>query len=194
MNAMNKRVLIVVGHPRSASLCHALAKEYADGAAASGAEVRKLPLDTLRFDPILRVGFEGGQPLEEDLVRAQEEIDWAEHLVFVFPNWWGTLPALLKGFVDRVFLPGFAFKYRDGSAFWDRLLEGKTAELLVTMDSPGFYYRWIAGRAGVTMMKKNVLGFCGVKTKRVTLFGMVRRSTPERRAGWLVQARALGAA
>jgi putative NADPH-quinone reductase len=129
----------------------------------AGSETRVLSLDAIRFDPILRAGFDGTQPLEEDLVAAQEAIRWAEHLVFFYPVWWGTMPALLKGFIDRVFLPGFAFKYRSGSALWDRLLTGRTGELIVTMDSPPWYYRWLAGQPGHRMMKKTVLEFCGVR-------------------------------
>jgi putative NADPH-quinone reductase len=191
---VSKRIVIVIGHPRSGSFCHALAKEYADGAASAGSETKVLPLDTLRFDPILRAGFDGAQPLEEDLVAAQEAIRWAEHLVFVYPVWWGTMPALLKGFIDRVFLPGFAFKYRTGSALWDRLLAGRTGELIVTMDSPPWYYRWLAGQPGHRMMKKTVLEFCGVRPVGVTSIGSVRKSTPERRESWLAKARQLGLA
>jgi putative NADPH-quinone reductase len=191
---MNKRVLIVVGNPTPGSFDHALAQRYAEGAEEAGAEVRLLAVDVLRFDPILRGGYHSTQTLEEDLVRAQEAILWAEHLVFVYPVWWGTMPALLKGFIDRVFLPGFAFKYRTKGALWDRLLTGRSAELIVTMDSPPWYYRWFAGQPGHRMMKRGVLEFCGVKPVGITSFGGVRRSTPEKREGWLAKARALGRA
>ncbi|HYN42698.1 MAG TPA: NAD(P)H-dependent oxidoreductase [Thermoanaerobaculia bacterium] len=191
---MSKRILIVVGHPKPGSFCHALAKVYAEGAVSAGAEVRVLELDRLRFDPILRGGFEGAQPLEEDLAAAQEAILWAGHLAFVYPVWWGTMPALLKGFIDRVFLPGFAFKYRSGSPLWDRLLTGRTAELIVTMDSPPWYYRWLAGQPGHRMMKKSVLEFCGIRPVGVTSIGGVRQSTPNRRQAWLAKARQLGKA
>ena len=87
------------------------------------------------------LGYAQIQPLEPDLLDAQASITWAQHLVWVYPIWWGGLPALLKGFLDRIFLPGFAFKYRPNSALWDRLLTGRSAELLVTMDSPPWYYR-----------------------------------------------------
>ncbi len=191
---MKKRVLIVVGNPTPGSFDHALAGQYAEGARENGAEVRLLAVDALRFDPILRGGYHSVQALEEDLAKAQEAILWAEHLVFVYPVWWGTMPALLKGFIDRVFLPGFAFRYREKGAFWDRLLTGRSAELIVTMDSPPWYYRWFAGQPGHRMMKRGVLEFCGVKPVGITSFGGVRRSTPEKRASWLAKARALGKA
>lgn len=133
---MSRRILIILGQPSSNSLCAALARTYADAARQSGAEVRLLELGKIAFDPILRHGYERIQPLEPDLRNAQADITWAQHLVWVYPIWWGSLPALLKGFLDRIFLPGFAFKYRVNSALWDRLLTGRSAELLVTMDSP----------------------------------------------------------
>jgi NAD(P)H dehydrogenase (quinone) len=114
---MPTRILIILGHPRADSFCGALAEAYAEAARAGGSEVRVISLGSLSFDPILHNGYAAVQPLEPDLFAAQAAISWAEHLVFVYPLWWGAMPALLKGFIDRVFLPGFAFKFRDGSVF-----------------------------------------------------------------------------
>lgn len=125
---MSRRILIILGHSSSQSMCASLARNYADAARQSGAEVRLLSLGEMYFDPILRHGYAHAQPLEPDLRDAQIDIAWAQHLVWVYPIWWGGLPALLKGFLDRIFLPGFAFKYRANSVLWDRLLTGRTAE------------------------------------------------------------------
>ena len=122
---MAQRILVILGHPSADSLSAALAQSYKEGAQAAGAQVRLLDLGALAFDPILRAGYRGEQALEPDLQAAQAQITWAEHLVWVYPTWWGAMPALLKGFIDRVFLPGFAFKYRQGSSLWDRLLAGR---------------------------------------------------------------------
>lgn len=135
---MSQKILLILGHPQRGSFCGALADTYRQAAQARGAEVRLLALGDLAFDPVLRTGFDGAQPLEPDLAAAQESIRWAGHLVLVYPTWWGGPPALLKGFVDRVFLPGFAFRYRKGSILWDKLLAGRTADLLVTLDTPPF--------------------------------------------------------
>ena len=110
-----QRILIILGHPSASSLCAGLADAYAQGARDSGAEVRLLRLGELDFDPLLHAGYRQDQPLEPDLQRAQADILWASHLAWAYPTWWGGLPALLKGFIDRIFLPGFAFKYRKGS-------------------------------------------------------------------------------
>jgi putative NADPH-quinone reductase len=76
------------------------------------------------------------QPLGPDLVRAQQALLAARHVAWVYPVWWGTMPALLKGFLDRTLVSGFAYRYRPNSPLWDRLLRGRSAELLVTMDAP----------------------------------------------------------
>jgi putative NADPH-quinone reductase len=98
----------------------------------------------------------------------------------------------LKGFIDRTFLPGFAFKYRENSKFWDRLLSGRSARLLVTMDTPGWYYRFVSRQPGHQMMRRTILGFSGVKPVRISTFGPVRGSGERARDQWLTRARALG--
>jgi putative NADPH-quinone reductase len=157
------------------------------GAEASGNEVRLISLGKLSFDPVLHDGYAKIQPLEPDLVSAQSAISWAQHLVFVYPTWWGAMPALLKGFIDRIFLPGFAFKYREGSVFWDRLLAGRSAHLLVTMDSPPWYYRWVVRMPGHNQMKRAILEFSGIKPVTISNFGPVKSSTLQQREKWLSQ-------
>jgi len=187
-----QRILVILGHPSAGSLCAGLAQSYIEGARAAGAEVRQLALGSLAFDPLLHAGYRGEQPLEPGLQDAQAQITWAEHLVWVYPTWWGAMPALLKGFIDRVFLPGFAFRYRQGSSLWDKLLAGRSAELLVTMDSPPWYYRWVQRMPGHHQMKTTILEFSGIRPVRVHGFGPVRGADSARRARWLDRARALG--
>lgn len=188
----HKKVLIILGHPMRNSFCGALAEAYVEGAKSAGADIKQLWIGELKFDPILWQGYKEIQELEEDLKLAQEFILWAEHLVFVYPTWWGTIPALLKGFIDRTFLPGFAFKYRKDSLFWDRLLTNRTARLLVTMDAPPWYYKWIYKKPGHNMMKKTVLEFCGIKPVKISEFGPIKISTEAQRRKWLLKARKLG--
>lgn len=187
------RILVIHGHPHEEGTTARLARAYAEGAAAQGAQVQTLWLGRLAFDPVLHRGFLAPQDLEPDLLMAQELILWAEHLVLVFPVWWGGWPALLKGFVDRVFLPGFAFKYREGGGLWDRLLKGRSARLLVTSDAPTFWDRFINRHAAVHQMRQATLKFCGVGPVAVTRFGGVRRASEARQRAWEEKARALGA-
>ncbi|PWB35337.1 NADPH:quinone reductase [Pseudomonas sp. SDI] len=188
---MSKRTLVVLGHPSTDSFCAALTDSYVQSATAAGHEVRVLDLPRLAFDPVLHEGYREVQALEPDLLHAQQEILWAEHLVFVYPIWWGGIPALLKGFFDRILLPGFAFKYRKGSPFPDKLLKGRTAHLLVTMDTPPWYYRWVYRMPGLHQMRKTTLAFCGIKPTRTLTFGPILGSTAARRESWLAQARAV---
>ncbi|QAY90010.1 NAD(P)H-dependent oxidoreductase [Pseudomonas sp. ACM7] len=188
---MGKRILVILGHPASNSFCGALAERYAQSAVRAGHEVRQLFLGAMDFDPVLREGYQQVQPLEADLRRAQADIVWAEHLTLVYPIWWGGIPALLKGFFDRVFLPGFAFKYREGKAFPEKLLHGRSAHLLVTMDTPPWYYRWIYRMPGLHQIRKTTLAFCGIEPQRTLTFGPILGSSADQRETWLLQAQAI---
>ena len=188
---MSKRVLIILGHPSTDSFCGAIATCYFEAATQAGREVRIVQLGALNFDPVLHEGYNQIQTLEQDLLDAQADIMWAEHLVFVFPLWWGGVPALLKGFIDRTFLPGFAFKYRQGKVFPDKLLKGRTAHLLVAMDTAPWYYKWVYWMPGLHQMRKHTLAFCGIKPLTTLMFGPVLTSTTTQRQRWLQQAMAL---
>jgi NAD(P)H dehydrogenase (quinone) len=188
-----KKILVIIGHPNPQSFNHALAAQYAEAARAAGHEVTVLALNELRFDPILRLGYAGEQALEPDLQRAQAAILRAEHIVIVFPSWWGSMPALLKGFIDRTLLPGFAFKYRSrDTPWWDQLLKGRTGRILLTMDTPWWYNRLVYGNANINMLKAATLQFCGIKKVKVSTFGGVRLSKPATRMRWLEQVAQLG--
>ena len=189
---MQKNILVILGHPDINSFCGSLAKAYIDSARANGSEIRELQLGELKFDPILWEGYKKIQELEPDLAKAQELIQWSNHIVFVYPNWWGTMPALMKGFFDRVLLPGFAFKYRKDSPLWDKLLSGRTAHLMVTMDTPPWYYRWIYHRPGHNEMKRTILGFCGIKVVKITEFALIKGSNQQQREKWITVAKDLG--
>ena len=189
---MSKRILVILGHPNSDSFCGALANSYVEGAKAAGNEVQLISVGDLSFDPVLHKGYTSIQALEPDLVAGQSAITWAQHIVFVYPIWWGAMPALLKGFIDRIFLPGFAFKYREGSQFWDRLLSGRSAHLLVTMDTPPWYFRWVYRMPGHNQMKRTILEFSGIKPVAVSSFGPIKDSSPQKREKWLAQANEYG--
>ena len=93
------------------------------------------------------------------------------------------MPALLKAFLDRALAPGFAFR-ESANPGYVPLLTGKTAELLTTMDTPRWVWRWIYGAPGDKAMARAVLGFCGIEVARIARFGPVNRSTlGQRQAG-----------
>ncbi len=187
-----KNILIINAHPDKESFCFALAESYKMGAYKAEADVKLVHLIDLKFNPILTFGYRKISPLEPDLYKMQQDILWANHLVFVYPNWWATFPALLKGFIDRVFVPGFAFKYHEKGPFWDKLLKGKTARLIVTMDTPKWYYWLINRNAGHNAMKIGVLKFCGINPVKITTFSPIKSSDEAKQKKWLTAAEKLG--
>ncbi len=181
-----KKILIINGHPNTESYNYALHHSFKKGILAAGRHsVAEINVAELEFYPNLDKGYSTGVEMEPGLIDAQRKIKEADHIVWIFPLWWGTVPALLKGFIDRVFVPGFAFKYRSGSSLWDKLLKGKTTEIICTIDYPVFIFRIFFGGGGVKVMRKMVLGFCGLKTVRTTYFGPIKPSRPEQRKKWL---------
>lgn len=187
-----QRILIINGHPDKESLCNQLALSYKQGVETTTAECMLVNLSDLQFNPILTNGYRKRTELEPDLLMMQREILKATHIVLVYPNWWGTYPALLKGFFDRTFLPGYAFSYNENSVMVNKLLKGKTARLIVTMDSPKWYYSLFMGSPGHKSMKKGILEFSGIKPVAVTSFGPVRNSAEAVRKSWIARANQLG--
>lgn len=194
---MNKRILIIQAHPDSSAphLLHALAQSYADGASEAGHEVRWTRVAELDF-PLLRsqAEWEHGE-LPPGLRQAQEDIAWAEHLVICFPLWLGDMPALLKGFLEQVARPGFAFKYKDkgeGTAFNQKGLTGRSARVVVTMGMPAMVYRWYFRAHSVKSLERNILAFVGIAPVHATLIGMVANFKPANAAKWLKRLNTLG--
>lgn len=186
-------VLLILGHPRKDSFCAALFDAYYQGARQAGATLRTLVLADLEFDPHVRAESPEQQFLEPAVQRSCELIEWADHLVFVYPTWWGNVPALLKGFLDRVVMPGFGFRFKDPDTLaWEKLWQGKTAQIITTMDTPPVIYRWFYRKPGHNAMSRSTLGFCGARTRRGLMFGPVRLSTPEQRRVWLERSRRAG--
>ena len=132
-----------------------------------------------------------GQPLEPCLERSRQELLWADHVIIVYPVWWGTMPALLKGWLDRVLLPGFAFEEREDGG-WGGLLGGRSATLIATMDTPRWIFGGMLHSCSIRALRDATLRFCGVGPVRVRIFSPVRTSTPELRKRWLEQARQEG--
>ena len=187
-----KNILIINGHPNKNSFNFALAEAYKKGALETNKNVDEIVISELNFNPNLENGYQKRSEMEPDLLKAFEKIKKADHLVFVHPVWWGGLPAIMKGFIDRVFLPGLTFKYRENSIWWDKLLVGKTARIITTLDQPSWYYKFVYGSPSVNQLKKSVLEFCGVKPVSVTYIENVKISTPEQRDKWLKLVNDLG--
>lgn len=187
-----KNTLIIHCHPNKESFNFGLAEAYKKGALQQGENVKEIVIADLEFNPNLQFGYQKRMELEPDLLDAWEKIKWADHLVWVCPVWWGGLPALAKGFIDRLFLPTMTFQYRQNSIYWDKLLAGKSARILTTLDQPSWYYWLVYGKPSINQLKKTTLEFCGIKPVKVSYFGIVKSSSEEQRAKWLKTAFELG--
>jgi NAD(P)H dehydrogenase (quinone) len=186
------RILVVIGHPIAGSLSHALARSYADAARQGGADVRVVDLahDAVPEHPSAHVELkyprtDADTPLPAAIAAQADDVAWAHHLVFFFPQWWGSYPAALKSYIDRVFLAGFAFRYRPEGRLWDKLLTGRTARIVMTMDSPVFWNAWVYRDAAIRQLRNATLEYCGIKVRGVTRLSEVRHRSEADRARWL---------
>ena len=190
---MTKRIAIIQGHPDAAGhhLLNAMADAYAEGAASAGHEVRRVEVAALDF-PLLRTqaDFETGE-VPSALVQARDDMRWAEHWVFLFPLWHGTMPALLKAFLEHIFRPGFAMEYRE-KQFPRRLLAGRSARIVVTMGMPVMLYRWYFGALGVRAFERSMLSFAGIKPIRESFYGLTF-ADEKKRLRWIEEMRGHGA-
>ncbi len=187
-----KKILLIQGHPDNESFNFALYEAYKKGAIASGADIQEIIVRDLNFNPNLQFGYRKRTELEPDLLDSIEKIKWAEHLVLFYPVWWGSIPALFKGFIDRVFLPGIVFEKIENSVWWKKLLTGRTGHIISTLDQPAWYYWLNYGRPSYHAMKRMTLNFVGIKPVRTTTIGPIRLSKESYRANWLKKIEKLG--
>mgnify|MGYP001608988670 CR=1 FL=1 len=167
-----KKIFILLGHPDNDSFNCTLADEYERGASEAGHEVRRMNIGELKFDPILHYGYRQIQELEPDLIAFQENVRWCDHFVVLYPSWWSTMPALLKGLFDRAWIPGFAYKFTSDYS-WTKLLKGKSARMFVTSDTIPLVQRIIFGDT-TNELRNGILWFAGFGPIRVKKFGYLK--------------------
>lgn len=189
-----KKIVIIQGHPdpEGGHLGHALVRRYREAAESAGHEVRELVIASMDF-PLLRTqeDFNEGTP-PGVIADAQQDIAWADHLLIAYPLWLGDMPAILKGFLEQTLRPGFATSKVQKGSLWEKCLSGKSARIIVTMGMPALAYRWFYGAHSLRSLKRNILGFCGVRPVRSTLFGMVEEASDQKRSKWLQEMGRLG--
>lgn len=180
-------VYILLAHPDKDSFNGRLADACEQEARRKGHVVRRQNLGDLQFDPILHKGYGEGQAWEPDLQLAWQNIWWSQQWIIIYPVWWGSVPALLKGFLDRVLLPGKAFHYHDKDPFWDKLLKGRSARLITTCDAPALWLWWQYRNSDLHTMKDAVLKFCGFSPVRSMRIGRMKYLTEAQRIKMLAQ-------
>jgi len=154
---------------------------------------RREPLETL-LDAILHEGYRREQPLEPDLRAAYETLKSSDHVVLIFPLWCGDMPAMLKGFIERILQPDLIARENTENARNWHIFANKTARIVMTMDMPVSIYRWWYGGYALKLLTRNILHFIGIKPVRHTLYGMIGTSKPATRERWLREIEALGKA
>lgn len=191
---MPSKIVIIDGHPDKAQdrYCHALAESYTDGALEAGHEVSRINIaeEDIRFLRSQR-DFESAQ-ISTSIEHAQKLINAADHLVIVYPLWLGSMPALLKAFMEQVFRPGFAFIYPESSGFPRKLLKNKSCRVIVTMGMPAMIYRFFYLSHSLRSLERNILSFVGIGPVKESLIGMVDAISDDKRKKWLEKIKALG--
>lgn len=187
---MDRKIFVWTAHPKANSLCASLADAYASGAARAGASVRVQPLWEMEV-PADGPG-DGKDPLNADLTRWQDNVAWADHIFIVHPYWWGAMPGKAKAVLDRALVSGFGYRYRPRGLGWDKLLTGRTAEAIITSDTPPFIDTLFYHRPGRRVLRNQVLGFCGVDVKRVLQIGPIKTAKEATIARWLQLAERMG--
>lgn len=190
-----KKILILDGHPDHKSYCSCVSEAYHEGARAAGLDVQKINIRDLKFNPILHYGYRKAQDLEVDLLKAQEQIKWCEHLVIITPVWWGGLPGLFKGFIDRTFIRGFSHYFDTKIGRPMPLLKGRSAHVIYTQGTPSFISRLIKGDFFWKTLKRAILKFCGFSSIKRTYLGSAKSNNAKgnkRRKDFLIKVEKMG--
>lgn len=180
-----KKIVVINGHPDQNSFNSAIAESYISAASASGAEVRYIAIGNLNFNTNLQFGYRQRMELEPDLVRALEDIQWSEHQIWIHPVWWLGMPAIMKGFFDRAFLPGIVFK-TDKKGSSEGLLNAKSARIITTAGDLSLKsYEDEYQSSGLIQLKKGILEYCGVSSVENHFIGPLYKLTEKNLEQWL---------
>jgi putative NADPH-quinone reductase len=191
---MPKHIAIIQGHPdaRGGRFGHALAASYKRGAEEAGHEVKIMEVATLEFSWLHRKEEWEHEEPADSIREAQAVVHWAQHIVIFYPLWLGSMPAVLKAFLEQLLRPGFAIAQPAAGRMWKKLLVGKSARIVVTMGMPAWLYRWYFGAHSLKSLERNILGFCGIGPIRESVIGLVESADNSKREKWLKKLHALG--
>ncbi len=188
------KTAIVFNHPYEGSYCNALLSAVTTGLATAGHEIDLIHLDNDSFNPVMTAcdlkGFRDGQPQDPQVINYCERINNADRLILIFPIWWELMPAMMKGFIDKVIFPGAAYDYDHSGRFprmikrWNNL-QGVT--VITTMNTPSIAYRLLFGNAIKKAIFNGTFRKLGFKNRKWISFNMVKFVSAAKREKWLTQ-------
>lgn len=188
---MVKKIFVLLGNPDKESFTGELSYLYEAEARKAGHDVRHMSIGDMKFDPVLYKGYKVIQELESDLKDFQANVQWADHLVVIYPNWWCSMPAKLKGLFDRAWLPGFAFNFDDKTQEVTKYLKGKTARIVVTAGTHSPFMTWWKFGDFTNEISRGILGFAGIDVA-VSTFGPCDYCTADEKESWKQLLKVLG--
>lgn len=188
---MSKKIVVLLGNSDTETYSGKLADSYQAGAEDAGHEVKRWNIGHMNFDPILHKGYKEIQELEPDLLQLQDDIRWADHLVVVYPNWWCTMPAILKGLFDRFWIPGFAFNFDKDTKKLIKRLSGKTARVIIVAGTHSPFKTWWKFGDYTNEIQYGILEFAGIKTK-ISPYGPCNKVNDSCREKWVREVEELG--
>jgi NAD(P)H dehydrogenase (quinone) len=184
------KYLIIYAHPNSASFSSSLIKALSEHLASKGNEVKIRDLYAIGFNPVLSAddfSSLADNQTPEDIAVEQEYVKWAEHIIFAFPVWWGGMPAIMKGYIDRVLAEGFAYKYADEGSNGDGLLSYLKGSMICAtgLSSEDFED---SQNAMKVIAEKTIFGFTGIKPYKQLFYGGVPVVSDETRKSYIENA------
>jgi putative NADPH-quinone reductase len=188
---MAKKIVLLLGNSDKDTYSGSIADHYQVAAEDAGHEVTRFNIGEMNFDPILHRGYKEIQQLEPDLLELQAKITAADHLVVIYPNWWNTMPAILKGLFDRMWLPGFAFNFDKQTKKLIQRLKGKTARVIIVAGTYSPFMTWWRFGDYTNEVQYGILDFAGIKTK-VSAYGPTEKVDARRLDKWLKEVEKLG--
>tara|TARA_R110002124_G_scaffold26708_2_gene95936 strand:- start:25 stop:615 length:591 start_codon:yes stop_codon:yes gene_type:complete len=187
------KVVIVFNHPYEGSFCNAILQSVTNGLRKGNHLIDLIHLDKDNFNPVMTAedlkGFRDKKPIDPKVIEYSTRIKNADHLVFIFPIWWELMPALTKGFVDKVIFPGIAYDYANVSntrmkPLWTNLI-GVT--MITTMNTPNFLYRLLFGNAIKKAMIVGTFWKIGFKNRKWISYNQVKQVSKVKREKWLIE-------
>ena len=185
------KVVIVFNHPYDGSFCNAILQSVTKGLVKGNHQIDLIHLDKDNFNPVMKAGdlkgFRDKKPLDPKVLEYSDKIKNAEHIIFIFPIWWELMPAMTKGFVDKVIFPGVAYDYKNADntrmkPLWNNL---KGVTMITTMNTPNWLYRILFGNAIKKAMIIGTFWKIGFKNRKWISYNQVKQVSIVKREKWL---------